>query len=230
MIALCEEPVQRLVLHGIPWSSYDAISRLLERRYLRITFDRGSLEIMTIGLEHEFPKRLLGRFIEMLTFVLHIAIHSGGSTTLRRQLLDRGLEPDECCWIQNERRIRGKRKFDIESDPPPDLAVEIDITSSSLDRMGFDAAMRVPEVWRYDRDGLSVRHLGADGMYRAKRRSRAFPFLPLDEIERFLRQGQTGDETTLLHSFHDWVRDTLLPVYAARLAKGTKVNTKPKNR
>ena len=111
-------------------------------------------------------------------------------------------------------RARPKKKYDIETDPPPDLAVEIDITSSSIDRMGIYAALRVPEVWRLDREGLSVHHLGANGKYKEKDRSRAFPFLPMDEVRRFVREAETTDETTLMHSFHDWVRDTLLPSYS----------------
>src|SRR5260370_10224693 len=229
MIAIHQERVQRLTLDCVPWSSYDAVLHAFDERHLRISFDRGRLEIMTISQEHEFSKKLLGRLVEMLTFVLHIPIHSGGSTTFRREVPDRGLEPADCYWIQNESLMRGKMEYDIEALPPPDLAVEIDITCSSIDRMGIYAALRVPEVWRLDRTGLSVHHLGPNGEYKEKNRSLPFPFLPLYEILRFLTKSQTTDETTLLHAFHDWVRDTLAPAHTAAVhkpAKGDKRNGK----
>jgi Uma2 family endonuclease len=229
VIAVADEPVEHLTLYDVPWSTYEAVSRAFEDRRLRITYDRGTLEIMTVSHGHEFSKRLLGRLIEMLTFVLHIRIHSGGSTTFKRKVLEKGMEPDECYWIQNEPRMRGRSEYDIETDPPPDLGLEIDVTTSSIRRMGIYAALRVPEVWRVKRGSLSVHHLGANGQYKEKNRSRAFPFLPLDEVRRFLNESQTTDETTLLHAFHDWVRDTLLPAHAPAVnkpAKGDKRNGK----
>jgi Uma2 family endonuclease len=222
MIAVREEPIQQLTLAGVPWSSYELVSRAFEDRHIRITYDRGDLEIMTLAHRHEFSKRLLGRLIEMLTFVLHIKIHSGGSTTFSREVLEKGMEPDECYWIQNEPRMRGRSEYDIEADPPPDLGVEIDVASSSINRMGTYAALRVPEVWRVKRGSLSVHHLGANGQYKEKNRSRAFPFLPVDEVRRFLQEAQTTDETTLLHAFHDWVRDALAPAHTTAASKSPK--------
>lgn len=137
---------------------------------------------MTISGEHASYKTLLARFIEMLTFVLRIAIRSGGSLTFRRESLARGLEPDECYWIQNQPRMRRKKNFNIDTDPPPDLVLEIDIPSSSVERMPIYAALRVPEIWRLDHDGLTVHHLGRDGKYKIRNRSRAFPFLPMDDV------------------------------------------------
>ena len=95
-----------------------------------MTYDEGELEIMTVSHEHESYGALLGRLVEMLTFELNIPIHSGGSTTFRRVLKKKGLEADECYWIQNERLMRGKKDFDIEADPPPDLAIEVEITQT----------------------------------------------------------------------------------------------------
>src|SRR5262245_54289430 len=99
---------------------------------IRLTYDRAKLEIMTLSHGHENYATLIGRLIEALTEELNIPIHSGGSTTFKREAKKRGLEPDECYWIQNERVMRGRKDFEIDTDPPPDLAVEIDIMSSSL--------------------------------------------------------------------------------------------------
>jgi Uma2 family endonuclease len=223
------QPGQRLSLSCVPWSAYELVSRAFEDRHIRITYDRGDLEFMILTHEHESSKKVLGRLIDMLTFVLHIRIHSGGSTTLSREALEKAIEPDECYWIQNEPLMRSRSDYDIETDPPPDLGVEVEITASSINRMDIYAALRVPEVWRVKRGSLSVHHLGANGQYKEKNRSRAFPFLPLDEVRRFLNESQTTDETTLLHAFHDWVRDNLLPKHTAAVhkpAKGDKRNGK----
>ena len=225
MVAVVQEPGQRLLLYSVPWNAYDAILRALDGRHLRISYDRGSLEIMTLSLEHEFFKTLLGRLIELMTYEMNISMFPGGSTTFKRMMLEKGLEPDECYWIQNERAMRGKKEFDIDVDPPPDLVVEVDITSSSINRMGIYASLRVPEVWRFDGETLEVHVLGANGKYRIKQQSRAFPFLPMAELVRFLTSNDTEDQTVLMHRFGKWVRATLVPA-AIQAGKGDKKNGK----
>lgn len=221
MIATASEPVQRLRLSFVAWSSYEAFLHAFDGRRLRVTYDRGELEIMTISGEHEHYKYLLRRMIEMVAFVLHVSIVGGGSLTFRRESLERGLEADECYWIQNARRVHIK-EYDVATDPPPDLALEIDITSSSVPRMPIYAALRVPEVWRYDHNGLAVHHLGRNEQYTVKNRSRAFPFLPMDEIRSFLEKAATMEDADWLQAFHDWARDTVLPLYTAASAKQAK--------
>jgi Uma2 family endonuclease len=213
-------------LHGVPWRTYEFLLYRLDGQGLRITYDQGELEIMTLSLEHESWGAILGALIQVLTMELDIPIRSGGSTTLRRAFKKKGLEPDECYWIENERLMRGKKDFDSESDPPPDLAVEIDITHSSLDRMGIYAALRVPEVWRFDGELLRVYLLGANAKYKESASSRAFPFLPIHEIERFLHDGTTTDETTLMRVFSKWVRETILPQFKS--SKSKKNGKKPR--
>ncbi|MBI3822033.1 MAG: Uma2 family endonuclease [Planctomycetes bacterium] len=186
---------------------------------MRVTYDRGELEIMTLSLEHESYGSFLGDMIRVLTLELDIPIRSGGSTTFRRILKKKGLEADECYWIQNENLMRGKKSFDIETDPPPDLAMEIEITESALPRMKIYAAFKVPEVWRFDGRRLRVFILGANGKYKESAKSRAFPHVPIREIERFLRASATTDETTLLRAFTTWVRATVVPKVEADQAK-----------
>jgi Uma2 family endonuclease len=168
---------------------------------------------MTLSHGHENYGALLGRFVVMLAFELNIPIHSGGSTTFRKEARKRGLEADDCYWIQNELRMRGKKKFDIRRDPPPDLALEIDITRSFLDRMAIYASLRIPEVWRFDGKMIKVFHLVAGRRYKVRAGSLAFPFLPMGELLRFLRESDSADETTLLHSFVAWVRKDILPAF-----------------
>lgn len=196
---------QRLRLSCIPWEGYIAIREGLGERPVRVTYDRGELEIMSPSYRHENRKRLLGRLIEALTEEMEIDINSSGSMTFQREDLARGLEPDECYWIENEPVIRGREDIDLESDPPPDLALEIEITRSALDRMSIYAALGVPEVWRWDGKNLTVHVRTTRGTYRKSDRSKAFPFLPLSEFAGFLEPTKLS-ETQLLRSFRAWVR------------------------
>jgi Uma2 family endonuclease len=211
MISTQYEIPQRQLLRHIPWDTYEFLLHELETRHLRITYDQGELEIKTLSHEHEFWSTLLGKFVLVLTLELNIPIHSGGSTTFRRILKKKGLEPDECYWIQNERLMRGKKDFDLESDPPPDLAIEIEVTQSAPNRMRIYAALRVPEVWRFDGESIHIHLLGGTGKYKVSPTSAAFPLVPIREIERFLGASETTDETTLLRSFSAWVREKIVP-------------------
>ena len=126
-----------------------------------------------------------------------------------------GLEPDEGYYIQNEARIRGKMAMDLDVDPPPDLAIEIDITSRWVDREGIYAAIGVPELWRYDGDSLRIFRLGPDGKYEQTEVSPAFPFLPIAEFAEFFDPRPGEDQTTWSKRFRAWVRVRVLPLYQA---------------
>jgi Uma2 family endonuclease len=196
---------QRMRLSCIPWEAYVTFTDQLNDGHFRVTYDRGEMEVMSPSNRHENRKRLLGRLIEALTEELEIDIASGGSTTFRREDLERGLEPDECYWIEHESVVRGRQDIDLENDPPPDLALEIEISRSALDRMAIYAALGVPEVWRWDGEKLIVNVLTTRGTYRKSDRSKAFPFLPVAELTSFLGESKLS-ETQLLRSFRAWVR------------------------
>jgi Uma2 family endonuclease len=221
MVALLADPglPQHLLLDGVSWNTYEMLLHDLEGRRFRITFDRGRLEIMALSYRHENRKSLLRRFVETVTFQLYIPIQPGGSMTFKNELLERGLEPDECYWIANEPSMRNKLDFDILRDPPPDLAIEIEVTRSALNRLDIYAALGVPEVWRFDGKKLRVCILGANGKYREKQTSKVFPFLPMKDFERFLLDTEAPNHTALMHAFHDWVKATLVPAYAEKKAK-----------
>ena len=129
--------------------------------------------------------------------------------------MEKGLEPDEAFYIQNEARVRGKFEMDLEVDPPPDLAVEIDITSSSVDREGIYAAIGVPEIWRFDGDSLRIFQLRPDGTYEPTEVSPSFPFLPIAEFAAFIDPLPDEDQTSWSKRFRDWVRERVLPLYQA---------------
>jgi Uma2 family endonuclease len=196
---------KRLRLSAISWEGYVAFTESLGERPVRVTYDRGEMEIMSPTFRHENRKKLLGLLIYELTAELEIDVINGGSMTCRREDLARGLEPDECYWIEHEPVVRGRQDIDLDKDPPPDLALEIEISRSALDRMSIYAALRVPEVWRWDGKKLTVNVLTSRGMYRRSERSKAFPFLPLSEFASFL-EATNLSETQLLRSFRAWVR------------------------
>src|SRR5438552_8764450 len=120
-----------VVLTGIRWETYEALLRDLGDRPIHLTYDQGRLEIMTLSAQHEIVRKFIGRLIEDLSMELNISIKSLGSTTIARKELKRGLEPDECYYIQRETMVRGKMEFNFKKGPPPDLAVEVDVTGSS---------------------------------------------------------------------------------------------------
>jgi Uma2 family endonuclease len=163
------------ILPGIHWDTYQNLVRDLESQPgMRLTYDDGILEILMPLPPHETFKKLLGRFVEVTTEEIGIEIRSLGSTTWTREDLRKGLEADGCYYIQNELAVRGKDAIDLTIDPPPDLAIEVDSTSSSMNRMGIYAALGVPEVWRFEREILTILNL-VDGDLSQCKRDRPSP-------------------------------------------------------
>jgi Uma2 family endonuclease len=201
---------QRTVLHNISWQTFETLLKETgEDRGSRFAYDCGTLEIMTPLYEHENPKIQFDRFIVALAEELEIEIKSAGSMTLKRKATNRGIEPDNCYYIQNEPAVRGKQELDLETDPPPDLAVEIDITSSSVNKFGIYSALGVPELWRYNGRVLKFYQV-AEGQYVECEFSIAFPIVSVAEMSRFIEQSKTTGEITLLKSFRAWVRSKIV--------------------
>ncbi|MGB3513396.1 MAG: Uma2 family endonuclease [Microcoleaceae cyanobacterium] len=201
------KPENKTVLTGVRWETYQALLLdLAENPSKKLTYDQGSLEIMTPLPEHEINKGFLGRLVQTTTEVLGLEISSLGSTTLSRKDLQKGIEPDECYYITNEASIRGKIKFDFNIDPPPDLAIEIDITSSSLDRLTIYAALGIGEIWRFDGENLFIYCL-QNGSYQEQEQSNVLPILSKSVILNFLtRRGEKG-ANALLREFRQWLQN-----------------------
>jgi Uma2 family endonuclease len=197
---------QQLVLDGVSWRTYGRLLRAFDDRHVRLTYDRGELEIMTLSPEHERFKHLLGLLISVLVEELGWDMAGFGSMTFKSSKQRRGLEPDECYWIQSESLVRGKDTIDLRSDPAPDLVFEIDVTHSSLDRLSIYAALGVPEVWRFNGRQLVGHLLSSEGRYQETGQSRAFPFLAMSDIERFMGMRAAQSETELVRRFRAWVR------------------------
>jgi Uma2 family endonuclease len=157
-------------------------------------------------LSHEQYGALIAQMVELFTLERNIPRHSGGSTTFRREARRRGLEPDRCYWIQNAYRMQSRKDFDPELDPPPDLAIEVDITHGSLDRMSIYADLGVPEVWRFGGQAFGIHLLTEQRTYEPGTRSRALPELPPDVVLRFLHMSDEKGEMELMRAFRAWVR------------------------
>jgi Uma2 family endonuclease len=204
---LLAPPNEIINLSGISWKTYETLLEELSDRRLRLTYNRGTLEIMAPSPEHELSKEVLGRFLETLAEELDVQIYPLGSTTFKRPQLS-GAEPDKCFYIYNINAVRGKKRLDLNEDPAPDLVLEIDVTSSSYNRLQVYADLGVAEVWIYDGESLTIKQL-QNTTYITSQISQFFTNLPIAEIARFLQQAGTIDYLELVKIFRNWVRSQI---------------------
>lgn len=197
---------QRTVLRNIRWRTFEQLlSDLGDDRSICLTYYKGLLEIMTPFGQHEGSNRFIDDLIRALADERNLNLRKFGSRTMKRMELETGAEPDSCYYIQNEPSIRSKIDIDLDRDPPPDLVVEIDITSSSIDKLVIYAILGVPELWRYDGRKLAFYVLEGSN-YIATDRSPTFPRLPSEIILQFLEYRFQVGETMALREFRAWVR------------------------
>lgn len=201
-------PNQRIVLRDVSWATFEALLQSLDasKQHLRVAFEEGTLELTTNSREHEQGKSILARMLELLTFERHIPIASYGSTTLRRRDLRRAVEPDECYYITKEPAVRASTDCNLLRDPPPDLALEVDITSTSFRRLRVYAKLGVGEVWRWTSGKITVYLRQPNGEYHEGDQSRLFPWLPMTQLATLLKRRTEVDETSLMHEFLGWLR------------------------
>jgi len=201
---LVVQPGQQLLVKNVSWQMYENIlEELGEKRAARVNYSQGLLEIMTPLLEHEDDKEIIGDLVKALLEELDIEFRSLGSTTYKNKQMSAGVEADQCFYIQNEAAIRGKKRIDLSIDPPPDLALEIDITSRT--RLNNYEALGVPELWRYDGQSLEINVLES-GKYIKSNISRNFPSFPLIEIiPQYVEQSKIKGRNATIKAFRSWV-------------------------
>lgn len=196
-----------VILHNISWNTFERI--LLETgdtRNNRFTYNQGILEIMTPLMPHEHNNRLLQNLIIVLVEELNLNVKSTGSLTCKREDLARGVEPDSSFYIQNEPIMRNKTSLDLTQDPPPDLVIEVDYASSSIDKLPIYLALGVPEVWRYDEPVMQIYSL-ADGKYIPGSSSPTFANLSLNtEVPQFLASSLEIGEMAMIRNFRSWIK------------------------
>jgi|SRR5579884_32574 len=211
---------QRFVVHGMNWQGYEKVLEAFSDQPIRITYDRGSLELMSPLPIHEIYKRCLGLLLAVLDSELKIAIKGLASTTFRRRDLDRGLEPDECFYVGKLDRIHDWGNVDLSIDPPPDLALEVDVTRSCLNRLEIYAALGVPEVWRFDGESWQIHCLNVSRTYEERPQSNVLPFVDLAEVTPFLELTAAGtSDGELMDRLHQWVKDRVRPRWEAFVAQ-----------
>ncbi len=200
-------PGQRLLLRDVTWQEFETIlEELGDHRGSRLAYDNGTLEMMMPLPEHEDDKEIIGDLIKALLEELDIEFRSLGSTTFKKAQTQ-GLEPDQCFYIQNEAVIRGKKRIDLAVDPPPDLAIEIDVTSRT--HPSIYEALGVPELWQFDQGKLQI-NLLQDGSYALATESPNFRGFPLAEVlPHYLAESKIVGRNKALKAFRQWVREQI---------------------
>jgi Uma2 family endonuclease len=206
MAAPLSQSEDTVVLRNISWRTYeDLLCDFQDYSAPRLAYDRGVLEIMSPSPEHERYNRAVALLVEVVAEETDLDIETLGSATFKRQDLLRGFEPDSCFYIQNADKIRGKARIDLRSDPPPDLVIEVDITSKSLDKLPICAQLGVPEIWRYD--GVTFEILILDGQqYRPSERSLALRLLTAGTISNFIETSKSSKRRAWLRTVREWLR------------------------
>lgn len=196
---------QSVLFHNISWTDFENIlEELGEHRGTRITYNQGTLEIMAPLPEHEFDKELLSDLVKIILEELDLERECFGSTTFKNQSMAQGIEPDQCFYIKNHLLMRGKTRVDLTVDPPPDLAIEIDLTSKT--QISTYAALGVPELWIYEKNQLQIYTL-QDGKYIQSVMSPNFPNLPIVEvIPEYIQRSKTEGASATLKRFRQWLR------------------------
>lgn len=206
MATLLQSPSQHITLQGVSWGTYHALLQDMgDHRAARLAYDQGTLEIIMPSDLHEVLNRLLDRIITALTEELDLKIKAYGSTTLEREDLEKGVEPDSCYYIQNADQI-SSRRLNLRTDPPPDLVVEVDISSSSQRRFTLYQQLQIPEVWQYtQRRGLVFYQL-VDGAYVERGFSPTFPQVSSQMLMEFLQMAPGEDDNAVVKSLRRWIR------------------------
>ena len=194
------EPETRMVLDNVAWETYVALADQRSGSVPRMTYDNGVLEMMSPKREHESIGRIIGRIVETYSELMDIEIISVASVTVKRSDLSKAFEADESYYVTHAAQLLGKKEMDFEVDPPPDLVIEVELTSSTIKKMQLFAAMHVLEVWRHDGESLQMYRL-LDGAYQGIESSLQLPGLTAQRINETLAQRDSIGETKLIQGF-----------------------------
>ncbi|MBG1266807.1 Uma2 family endonuclease [Nostoc sp. WHI] len=202
------KPGQQMLLQDISWQQLENIlEEMGEKRAARISYSHGWLEIMVPLPEHEKDKEFIGDLVKILLEILQIDFEPFGSTTLKNERSRQAVEPDTSFYIQNQAAIIGKNRIDLTIDPPPDLAIEVDITSRT--RFENYELLGVPELWRHTQQGLEISLL-REGKYIKSEFSPNFPDIPIIElVNEYVKQCLTIGRSQAMRNFRDWVKNNL---------------------
>ncbi|ACK72811.1 protein of unknown function DUF820 [Gloeothece citriformis PCC 7424] len=203
------EAGQNITLSPVSWSRFEQVlAELPQRRLSRLAYANKILEIMTPLPEHERAKIVLADLVKTLLRLQKRPWEALGSTTFKRQEMAVGVEPDECFYIQNYQAVIGKDTLDLNSDPPPDLAIEIDVTS--ITKQAAYLTLKVPELWIYTQGKLTI-YIFQEDQYQLSNNSLIFAGIPIIElIERFMKRAKIVGVSQMLLEFEEYVNNLLL--------------------
>ena len=205
---LTDRRADRVVLYNISWQQFEnLLIDLGQSRAARVAYDNGTLEIMTPLPEHEYYKEAIGISIQDIAEELEINYESYGSTTWKREARLAGIEADNCFYFQNEAKVRGRLQFDLNQDPPPDLALEIDLTSKSLNRFPIYARLGIPEIWCYDSGKLKIYQLQNEN-YIEVENSSVFPMLRVQDLPAVIERYRPDGRLAVRQAVRSWVRQS----------------------
>ena len=197
---------QTVVLSNIRWATFKAIlADLGEHRAMRLAYNQGTLTLKMPSKLHEIINRLLARIVKTLTEELNLEVVDVGSTTLEREDLDKAAEPDTGFYIQNAGQLAGLDPV-IPDRLPPDLVIEVDITSPSTQRLEIYKAIAIAEVWCYTKQRGVTIYQWRSGEYAEVQASVAFPQVTTDQLNRFLQQRQTQSENQVIRAVRSWIQ------------------------
>jgi len=195
---------QKLILQGVGWDFYERIlEEYAESSGVHFAYDDGFLEVEAPLFKHERESRVLQDLVGAICVEKEINLVNAGSTTFRKRAKMKGCEPDTAFYIQNEGRVRGLLEIDLAQDPPPDLVIEVDVTSPSLDKMPIYAALGVPEVWLYRGESVEFFKLVGES-YEKIQNSTALPILSGEKVTEFLHKGLTESYTKWIREIREW--------------------------
>jgi Uma2 family endonuclease len=195
-----------LILPHVSWHEFESLTtKLGDRRDVRLSYQRGTMEITMPSPEHEEYVDLIQDLTRLLVRELGLRMESRGTALLKRELRETGAQPDGCFYIQHAAEIIGKRLLDLTIDPPPDVVVEVDLSTDSRGKFSIYATLGVPELWRYDGLSFEMYHLTEAGYVEAAA-STAFPFLPAAAMTDFLEQSKELGQDAALDEFRNWVQ------------------------
>ena len=200
-------PDSVIIQHEVSWDDYEGLLEAVgEARGLRICYDDGTLQIMTLSSKHERYAWLIGQLVGLLSTRLRIRVLYYGSSTMKKQRKQKSVEPDACFYVQNAALVGTKDEIDFSNDPPPDIVVEIDIHHDSISKFPIFAALGVPELWRYDGDVLTIYHL-REGQYVPSEASQSLPLLTGAVLTQFLARSPKEDQYDILLAFEEWLKN-----------------------
>ncbi|HXU36337.1 MAG TPA: Uma2 family endonuclease [Blastocatellia bacterium] len=202
-----------VTFQDVSWDEYEELlEQVGEAPGLRISYDNGSLQIMTISSEHEKYASFISSLIAGIRLRLRIDILAFGSATMRKRKRKKGNEPDACFYVQTASVIGNRIQIDFETDPPPDIAVEIDVHHDSRSKFAIYAGLGVPEVWRYDGKAMTIYHLVQDAteiegsLYDEQDTSTALPMLTAQILTEMIERMRNEGELSALLAFDEWLQ------------------------